>query len=207
MKLSKLANPWGQKQNFGNNLFLEHLQVPEEVLIIQGLAKQNNLRLVMVGANAVNAYSGKPRMSEDVDFVCDKPKKLIALIKRALPHLTIQEETVVYRLMKDGQPLIDIIKPYNDLLLAALSKTSKHKGFVIPTVEVVVALKYAAMISPHRLINDQSQDAVDFSRMVENNQQLDVVKVVELVSSVHEGAAKEVRRFIADVRAGKKIRL
>ena len=207
MKLSGLNNPWGDSLPFGRSLFLEYSQSPEEIKIIQDLAEHNNLKLVLIGANAVNAYSGKPRMSQDVDFVCDKPKKLIKLIRHALPQIEIKEESVVYRLLKNGLQIIDIIKPYNDLLLSALSKTSKHKGFIIPTIEVVVALKYAAMISPHRQQDDQSQDAVDFARIVRNNPKLNVEKTAKYASSIHETAAGEIKKFITDIRAGRRLRL
>jgi hypothetical protein len=210
MKLTSINNPWGGPFIAKSRLFLEHIAVPDEVAVICKLAKDNNIVLVLIGANAVNAYSGKPRASQDVDFVCDKPKKLITLIKKTIAKkisLEIKENAVVFRLSKNGEEFLDIIKPYNELLKIALSKTKRVREFSIPIIEVVVALKYAAMISPHRQQDDQLQDAVDFSRIVRNNPGLNIKKTIEYASSVHETAADEIKKFIADIRAGKRLNI
>jgi hypothetical protein len=209
MKLTNINNPWGGGFVAKPRLFLEHIAVPDEVAVICKLAKDNNIILVLVGANAVNIYSGKPRTSQDVDFICDKPQKLIALIKKVLANyrLKIKESAAVFRINKDGQEFMDIIKPYNDLLKMALLKTKRVQGFYIPIIEIVVALKYAAMISPHRQQDDQLQDAVDFARIIRNNPALNIEKTAKYASSVHETSADEIKRFIADVRASKRLQI
>jgi hypothetical protein len=209
MKLTDINTPWGGGFVAKPKLFLEHIAVPDAVSVICKLAKDNDILLVLVGANAVNVYSGRPRASQDVDFVCDKPDRLIALIKKVLTNykLKIKESAAVFKISKDNQEFVDIIKPDNDLLRTTLSRTRRVQGFYIPIIEVLVALKYAAMISPYRQEADQLQDAADFIRVIKNNPRLDAEKTAEYASSIHETAADEIKRFIADVRAGKRLRI
>jgi hypothetical protein len=154
----------------------------------------------MVGAHAANRYTGKPRHTVDVDFVAGKPKRLLGLIKQSMPEIQIREFQAVNRLYKNGEQVADIINPNTDLMRAALSQNQEFEGFVIPTLEVMIALKYASMVSPNRARPDKRQDAVDFSRMVLNNEQtLDIQKISTLVQSIYDNADRDVLRLIDDV--------
>jgi hypothetical protein len=176
------------------------MESPPIALAIKKLADAHQVKLVLVGAHAANRYTGKPRHTADVDFIADKPKRLLELIRRSMPEIQIKEFHAVNRLYKDGEQVADIINPNTDLMRAALQGNEEFEGFLVPTLEVMAALKYASMISPNRARPDKRQDAADFSRIILNNQRLlDASKISGLVRSVYEGADRDVLRLIDDV--------
>jgi hypothetical protein len=56
-------------------------------------------------------------------------------------------------------------------------------------------------------VPDRGQDAVDFIRVVEANQEIDLSVVEELGDLVYSGGGKDLLNLIADARAGKRLEI
>src|SRR5687767_11273335 len=60
------------------------------------------VRYVLVGAHALNIYTGRPRATHDVDVVTDAPAKARRAIALTYPDLRVEDHPVVVR-FKDGE--------------------------------------------------------------------------------------------------------
>ena len=67
------------------------------------------------------------------------------------------------------------------------------------------AMKFAAMISPNRGDTKKLQDAHDFRRMVEVNQEIDRAQLAEFGDLVYAGGSKDVLEMVRQVRDGEKL--
>ena len=68
------------------------------------------VRYVLVGAHAINLYTGKPRATADVDIVTDSPAKASRAVIAAYPHLIIEDHPAVIRFMDGPTEVLDLIK-------------------------------------------------------------------------------------------------
>jgi hypothetical protein len=75
----------------------------------------------------------------------------------------------------------------------------------IPSLEGVLAAKFAAMASPHRRMLDKQQDGVDFGRIVVANQQIDLPLLEHLGELVYSGGGAAIVQLVADARAGRRL--
>lgn len=94
-------------------------------------------------------------------------------------------------------------KLYKEILLNAVPVGRTHR---IPTLEMALAAKYAAMVSPNREQREKLQDEVDFSGMVIAHYS-DIEKNVlfSLGEMVQNGGGQEVLKFIEDAQAGRRL--
>src|SRR5437764_14536219 len=69
------------------------------------------VRYVIVGAHALNGYTGRPRATVDVDAVVQFPKKAANAIAAAFPTLQMRDTPVVTRFMDGDTEAIDLMKP------------------------------------------------------------------------------------------------
>src|SRR5438093_1152840 len=60
------------------------------------------VKYVIVGAHAANGYSGRPRLTIDVDAVVQFPKKAAKAVIAAFPDLQIRDTPVVTRFLREG---------------------------------------------------------------------------------------------------------
>lgn len=165
---------------------------------------------VIVGAHATNGYTGRPRATVDVDVIALHPKKAAKALAAAFPHLTVRDTPVVIRFLDDDHEAIDVMKPVGSPLWRALLKdrVSLRVGNAkvnVPTVEGVLAGKFAAMVSPHRRLADKQIDAGDLMRIVEANGQLNASRLESLGELVYSGGGKELLKLVADARAGRRL--
>ena len=174
MKLTALTNdPWGNDYRSPPRLFAEswfdHGGVPQKVLEhIRDYAKSQGINLVLIGANAVNAYSGSPRFTQDADLLSDNPEAITKFIETTYPDLDWVELPVVNRFFKNKQEYIDVVKPDSATMQDALENTTQFEGFTIPTLPMMIILKYASFVSSHRNQKKKLQDEADLIGMVEN---------------------------------------
>lgn len=182
---------------------------PEDVARV---LRKAGVAYVLVGAHAANGYTGRPRATVDVDVVVQFPKKAGQAIAAAFPHLTATDTTVVTR-FKDGEhEAIDLMKPTSSKLWGRLLKLTRQvvigtEQVHVPVLEGVLAAKFAAMVSLGRRQADKMIDCGDFIRMVEANEQIDVPLLSELGDLVFAGGGDEIARHVADVRAGRPLRV
>jgi hypothetical protein len=166
---------------------------------------------VLVGAHAVNGYTGAPRATTDVDVVVRFPKKATLVLLRAFPELTPRDTPVVTRLARpDGEYAIDVMKASTSPLWQKMLKIARpvRMGKIslrIPPVEGVLAAKMAAMASPHRHIAKKMIDGGDFIQIVQVSERIDSRLAKELGELVYPGGGKEILKLIADALAGRRL--
>src|SRR3954469_11083056 len=80
---------------------------PVDIAALLGRAK---VRYVLVGAHAINLYTGKPRATQDVDVVTDAPVKARRAVQSAYPHLSVEDHPAVIRFKEGREEVLDLIK-------------------------------------------------------------------------------------------------
>ena len=189
---------------------VEKLIPPIEV--IQAL-NANNIRFVLVGAYGLGGWVHQSRATEDVDIVvaAKHVKKAVKVLLREFPHLDPDDHPVVVRLRdRETQEVhIDVMKPNQQLFRETFKNTStitsKGQTYRIPTLEMALAMKFAAIISLHRQDEAKHVDAHDFILMVKTNPEIDLKKLAELGDLVYPEGGKELLEKVRQVRAGEKL--
>jgi hypothetical protein len=180
---------------------------PVELFKLLNAAK---LKAVLVGGHAINARTGRPRATVDVDLVAERPTKVADAIQKAYPHLVRDEHPVVIRFKDSDHEAIDVIKPESAPLFKQILKLTEHLEIdgtilTVPDLEAMIALKFASMISPTRRVEDKYTDGRDFILMVLGGKSLDETKLTELGEFVYAGGGANVLKLVADARAGKML--
>jgi hypothetical protein len=171
-----------------------------------------NLKAVLIGGHAVNARTGRPRATVDIDILAEKPKKVVDLILQAYPHLKVEDHPVVSRFKDADHEAIDVIKPTSSLLfkrILKLTESIKVGGveIAIPGIEAMLALKHASLISPWRKVEDKYTDGRDFILIVKGAPKLDESLLKELGELTCPSGGDDLLHLVADARAGKTLRI
>jgi hypothetical protein len=180
---------------------------PADVAGVLGRAK---VRYVLVGAHAINLYTGRPRATQDVDVVTDAPAKARKAIESAYPHLTVEDHPVVIRFKDGPDEVLDLIKArsakvFRRVLGLVTEVRISGQRVVVPTAEGALALKFASMTTPARATDDRMQDAVDFSRVAKLQEGLDETLLHELGELIYAGGGAALMKAVADSRAGRRL--
>lgn len=178
---------------------------------VAGVLSRAKVRYVLVGAHAINMYTGRPRATQDVDVVSDAPAKARRAIEAAYPLLSVEDHPVV-RFTEAGEEVLDIIKAgsgkvFRRVLRLVRTVEVQGQAVVVPTLEAALALKFNSMISPTRQPDDRMQDAVDFSRAAKADAALDEALLRELGELVYAGGGAGLLKLIEDSRAGRPLEL
>jgi hypothetical protein len=224
MALAVLQLPRERKNPM--NLELIHAQSLETsaaLSIMQGatmLALQDVIRVlneaevqfVLIGAHGLAGWLRKPRATQDVDVVVSEKhlKKATRALVAAFPNLEPIDLEVVIR-FKDrvsGSIVIDVVKPrtlYRQAFKNTHAVSAGGQTYRIPSLEMALAMKFAAMISPTRDYDDKLLDGHDFVRMVKVNPDLNQTKLTELGELVYGGGGADLLEMIRKVRAGEPL--
>ena len=157
-----------------------------------------------------------PRATQDVDVMVPYSEKKLATnaICEAWPALEVTEVSQVVRfrdpddLDSDGnpKPVIDIMLPwgeYQETILSDHVVIDEATGDRIPTIEAAIVSKYAAIISPHREIENREYDSGDLRRLVKANYaEIDQHVLEKLAGQVWEHGSEDIRRFVQRALAG-----
>jgi hypothetical protein len=114
------------------------------------------VKFVLMGAHVTNAWGRvEPRATRDVDVLVQKShhKKAVAAVQKAFPTLQVEEHPVVTRFRDPADNLvaIDVMKPSSEIHKGAMKHTVRVEGtHRVPTLEMTLACKFAAMTSPSR---------------------------------------------------------
>jgi hypothetical protein len=192
--------------------YVADLITPLQVIRVLNGAK---VRFMLLGAHGLGGWTGKPRATEDVDVLVGTRghKKAVRALLAAFPHLQADDQEVVTRLRDPdtGTVVIDVMKPnqplYRDALRYGHPVESGGQPYLIPSLELALATKFAAMISLTRADRDKYQDVRDFMYMVDSNPGIDLKKLHELGQLVYNGGGDEVVENVRKVRAGEKLTL
>ncbi|HKI36441.1 MAG TPA: nucleotidyl transferase AbiEii/AbiGii toxin family protein [Gemmataceae bacterium] len=188
---------------------IEKIVTPLQVIAV---LNRERISFVLVGAYAVGGWTRKPRATEDVDLVVAERqiKKATRALLAEFPQLEARDEEVVVRLQDraSGEVLIDLIKPrsiYRAIFKHTEPISQGGQEYRIPSLEMTLATKFAAMVSPNRPDDAKHQDATDFIRMVKENPDIDLDTLTSLGELVYGGGGAGACEMVRQVRAGEKL--
>ncbi|HZT82394.1 MAG TPA: hypothetical protein VFA26_19350 [Gemmataceae bacterium] len=171
------------------------------------------VRCVLMGTHGVGGYRSEPRATQDVNVLVTKRdiRKAVRALREAYPGLTVKDSLVVTRFIDPatGKPVIDVMKPtqpvYRIVFRHTIAVGQTHR---IPNLEMALASKFAAMVSPNRDPAKKMIDAGDFIDVVRHNRDdINVPKLRRLADKVYPDGGAEVLRMLEDIDAGRTIQL
>jgi len=183
---------------------------PEAVIRILNRAK---VKFVLMGAHGIGGWCVEPRATQDVDVLIMKRHHATAVkaMQKAFPGLIIVDLPVVTRFLDplDEQVVIDLMKPEEDLYAEAFrSAVAVGKSHRIPSLEVALACKYAALVSENRIARKKALDEADFISMaLRNYDQIKTDVLFSLGEMAKNGGGTEVLRLVEDAKAGRRLNL
>jgi hypothetical protein len=176
---------------------------PREVIRILSKAR---IKFTLVGAHGIAGWLVDPRASQDVDVIIHgQHKKAVQAIRKAIPDLRVADTEVETRFIDPAtdRPVIDLMKPDSDLHQNVADYTVQvGKTHHVPSLEMALALKFAAMESPHRKEIKKHQDAVDFESMVAaHGDEIAEGILFSLGEMVKNGGGREILDLVEEARA------
>jgi hypothetical protein len=192
--------------------YVPNFITPLEVIRVLNAAK---VRFMLLGAHGLGGWTGEPRATKDVDVLvaARSHKKALTALLAAFPHLQAEDNQVVTRLRdpETRDVLLDVMKPNQPLYHDALKHThlveSDGLKYLVPSLEMALAMKFSAMISLTRSDDKKLYDAGDFIRIVKANPNIDLDKLHALGQLVYNGGGDEIVENVRKVRAGEKLTL
>jgi hypothetical protein len=182
---------------------------PEAVIKALNQAK---VKFILMGTHGIGGWRSEPRATQDVDVLIQKShhRKAVAAIKKTFPDLTMQDLPAVTRFLDpaDQKPVIDLMKPEDEFYKAALkSGVRVGKSHFVPNLEVAIASKYAAMISPNRSADKKALDEGDFISMVmENYEDINLHALFSFGEMVKENGGPEIQKLVEQAKCGDRLR-
>ena len=79
---------------------------------------------------------------------------------------------------------------YREVFRHTHAVSQSQQQYRIPTLEMALAMKFAAMTSPNRQEEDKFQDAHDFIRVVKQNDEINDAKLHALGELVYGGGVQ-----------------
>lgn len=198
-------------QSFSRMVMPEIIQPSEVIKILNS----NKIKFVLVGAYGIASWKKERRVTEDVDVVvaARQVRKAVGLLLAAFPDLEAVDLPVVVRLRKKDSDFvaIDVMKPNTQPVMEVLKNcvevSDEGQKYHIPTLEMALVMKFAAMARPNRQEEDKHRDAGDFIRMVKSNADIDRQQVASLASLIYPEGGKDVLKMVNKALAGKPLEL
>ncbi len=207
--------------NLKKSFELSSQQVEDAVnpLEVAALFESQNVSYVLIGGHMLSYYTGTARATVDVDFIISGTdfERASQAIRKAYvqfkPHNRVYHVTYDTKnphvkdperidLVRDGFPLFNsVVKKY------CVTIRSKEQVVKIPTIEAAIALKFAALISPHRGDENKPVDQTDLLKLIRAKPKLDKKTLLALGELIYLGGGKELVATVNDVRHGKLISL
>jgi hypothetical protein len=190
--------------------YVPNLITPQEVIRVLNAAK---VRFMLLGVHGLSGWTGEPRATKDVDVLVATRghNKAVRALLTAFPHLQAEDHQVATRLRdpETGIILIDVMRPnqqlYHDALKHTRSVESGGLKYLVPSLEMALAMKFSAMISLTRSDDKKHFDAGDFIQIVKANPVIDLEKLHTLGQLVYNGGGDELVEKVRQVRAGNKL--
>jgi hypothetical protein len=192
--------------------YVKHFISPEAVIDVLNAA---GVRFMLAGAHAIGGWTNEPRTTQDVDVLVATRhvRTAIRAIQAAYPRLELRDTPVVARFVepRTGKIVLDVMKANQPLFRDAMRhvrpiKTPK-RSYYIPTLEFMLAMKFAAMSSPRRERVKKMQDAVDFARIVQANPIIGLAKLANFGERVYPHGGTEVLDLVRRIRDGDPLTL
>jgi hypothetical protein len=185
---------------------------PGEVVDVLNAA---SVRYFVAGAHAAGVWANRPRATLDVDVLvaARHVRTAIQALGDAFPFLTLMDTPFVAR-FKDStsnQIVLDVMKPNQTLFRVAMRHVEfvevEGRQFPLPTVEFMLAMKFAAMVGTLRTDLKKVQDAVDFAYIARANLKLKPHKLQSLGELVYPGGGSELASLVGKARRGERLEI
>jgi hypothetical protein len=206
MHIGSEVTGWFRKEREPNVLAV----TPENVIAALHRA---GISFVLMGVHGINGYRDEARATGDVDVLVPqyRVRKAIRVIDEAFPYLEIRENSAVARFINPvtQKVVIDVMKPASEAMrLVFRNSVWIGKTHRIPDLEMAIVSKYLAMTGQNRKPDKKHLDAGDFSNIIlHNRQSIDVVKLKRLGDRVRPGGGAEIMGYIAELDAGRAIKI
>ncbi len=182
---------------------------PEEIIRLLNKAK---IKFVVVGTHGIVGWRSTTRATQDTDVLVALAHydRAVRIVRKAFPELQVAQWKKVTR-FKDlvtGEVVIDILNPVDELFKSTFRYSiAAGKSHRVPDLEMALALKYAAMISPYRPYDKKLIDGGDFVNIVmHRHAEIKLTKLKKLAEKVFDGAGADIANMIADIKAERPIR-
>jgi hypothetical protein len=181
-------------------------------MVIEALY-QEGIKCVLMGTHGLNVYRDQTRATHDVGVLVRKRdvRKAIRVLQEAFPDLILNDTPVVARFIDPAidQAVLDVMKPTQKVFQMAFRHTVQiGDTHAIPTLEMALISKFAAITSPHRERLRKMQDVTDFAVMTyHNTNKIDLPKLKRLAEYVYPGGAKEIHQLVEDILAGRPLQV
>ena len=179
---------------------------PHDVIRLMNKAR---VKFVLMGAHGIAGWMEQPRSTQDVDILVQPShhRKAVGVIRKAYTDLTEEDLPGTTRFTDPtiGKVVIDLMKPVEALNKQAL-KTAVPVGKThrVPSLEMALACKYAAMRGANRDALKRGQDAVDFGFVAKHNlDRIDMDILFSLGEMVRSGGGPEIQKLVDQVKAGR----
>jgi hypothetical protein len=178
---------------------------PDEIIPVLNRA---GVEYVLMGTHAMGGWMSEARGTDDVDFLITPRhhRKAIRAIQQAFPKLKVKDQKAVTRFVDPATKIvvIDLMRPCERFYREVFKHTAPAGRYQIPDLEMALVCKFAAMISPHRVIKKRTRDLGDFMDIVDvNHDIIDLVKLGRLANMVCSGGAEKITEFIEEIKQGR----
>ncbi|HEV3142930.1 MAG TPA: hypothetical protein VGZ47_03500, partial [Gemmataceae bacterium] len=140
---------------------------PDEIIPV---LNQAGVEFVLMGTYAMGGWMSEVRGTDDVDFLIATRhhRKAVRAIQQAFPKLKLKDQKVVSRFIDPASKIvvIDLMKPFERFYREVFENTVPAGRYRIPDLEMALVCKFAAMISPHRVVKKRARDLGDFMDIV-----------------------------------------
>jgi hypothetical protein len=202
-------------QSLATSSALSEYYVPNLITPLEVIRVLNAIRVkfMLVGVHGLGGWTREPRATKDVDVLVAARghRKAVQALLEAFPHLQAEDHEVVTRFLdpETDTVIIDVMKANQPLYRDALKHThtveSGGQKYLVPSLEMALAMKFSAMISLTRSDDKKHYDAGDFIRMVKANPDIDLEKLHTLGQLIYNGGGDEIVENVRKVRAGEKL--
>jgi len=184
-------------------------------LAIIAALNEARVRFVLIGSHGLGGWLQEPRASQDVDFLVTTRDylKSIRTLLAEYPRLEADRENGMTRLRDTASHdvAVNLLAPNQEWLRAALrhTHTVQFEGIIyrIPSLEMALVLKFAAMTRRPWTEAQKYQDMHDFMCIALANRAFNAKKLSTLGDLVYPGGGVEIVEKVRQVRAGEKLQL
>jgi hypothetical protein len=149
----------------------------------------------------------------DVIVPVQQVEKAVGVLRDAIPDLEPRNSPLDVRLLdrSSSNIAINVIKPwqqpYREVVRNTHSVSKGGEAYRVPSLEMAIVMKFAAMTSWYRADRDKPRDAHDFTLLVNNNPGFNRAKLAELANLLHTGGGKYILQMARKVQVGETLRL
>ncbi len=206
LRISTMVTRWFREQRERNVL-----KVTAENVI--AALNRAGIRPVLMGTHGLGGYRSEARATQDVDvLVANRDvRKAVRVLEKAFPYLEVVDLPEVARFVNpvNQKVVLDVMKPNQEAIQVVFRNTIRvgttHR---IPTLEMALASKFVALLSPTRRYAKKLIDLGDFVDVIQHNRQvLDLEKLRRLGDKVHPKGGQRILDLVADLDAGRQIQL